>query len=284
MKLSFCVNLLLAAFLLAAAGTARAEYVFLPRGNLFTPILADPKEPRLSVNMVYTRYAPRDARGASVSAGGEIGILRDENHLSNPRWQFGVSGGVFGEFDLDSPSTDLVNMDYSIGFPITFRQGKASVRLRPYHQSSHMGDEYLARSLFQRVDFSYDSLETLFSIEEETVRLYAGGEYLAWRSPDTLKRQIAHGGIEARSPRPYSAGPLGSVWFITAADVKSWEEMKWSPAWSLKGGFEVIAHGRPGESKRSMSFLVLYYDGFTPYGQFYSERLKFWGFGVSFTL
>ena len=283
MKLSSCAKLL-PAVLFLTAGTARAEYVFLPRGNLFTPLLADPKEPRFSANYLYTRYAPRETKGASVSAGGEIGILRDADKPENPQWQFGVSGGGFCEFDLDSPSTDLINTDYSIGFPMTFRQGKASVRLRPYHQSSHMGDEFLLRSGIPRMNYSFNSVETLFSIEEDTVRLYAGGEYLAWRNPDTLKRNLARGGIEARSPRPYSAGPLGTVWLITAADVKSWEEMKWSPAWSVKGGFELIAHGFPGDSKRSMSFLVIYYDGFTPFGQFYAERLKYWGFGVSFTL
>jgi len=270
---------------MAGPGTAWAGVQFLPVGTLFTPLLADPKETRFSANMVYTRYPPRDARGASVSAGGEIGLLREVSEMSSDtQWQLGISGGAFGEFDLDSPSSDLVNVDYSIGFPFTFRQGRASVRFRPYHQSSHVGDEFLLRNLVQRVDFAYDSLETLVSIEEATVRIYAGGEYFIRRQPENLKRQLAHGGLEARSPRPYSSGPLGNIWLVAAVDVKSWEEMKWSPAWSVKGGFEWAAQVRPGESRRSLSFLVIYYDGFTPYGQFYPERLDFWGFGMSLTL
>jgi len=278
------INLLGILCLMTFTTLARAERVFLPRGNLFTPLLADPKEPRLSAYRVNTTYAPRKTIGASVSAGGEIGILRDENQLSNPQWQLGLSGGVFGEFDLNSPLTDLVSVDYSVGFPITFRQGKASIRLRPYHQSSHMGDKYLAQNLFQRIDLSYDSLETLLSIEEKTVRIYLGDEYIFARNPAHLKQQLIHGGIEARSPQPYHAGPWGSVWVVAAMDVKSWEEVKWSPAWSLKGGIEIISHTRPGESKRSMTLSVIYYDGFTPFGQFYSERISYWGFGVSFSL
>ena len=99
---------------MASHGLSWADIRFLPVGTLFTPLLADPKETRFSTHMVYTRYPPRDARGASVSAGGEIGLFREESSLSETRWQLGISGGAFGEFDLDSPSSDLVNVDYSV--------------------------------------------------------------------------------------------------------------------------------------------------------------------------
>ena len=286
MKRSFCVKVFFAFLVFtAAAPAARAEFEFLPRGRLFSPLLADPKELRFSASSLYVRYPPRDTRGGSVSAGGEIGIFRDGNNTSIPDWQIGVSGGVFGEFDMNTPNTDLVNADFSVGFPVTFRQKNASIRLRPYHQGSRLGDNYVTNSGTQRIDFSYDSLETLFSIEDPSVRIYLGGEYLTSKNPGNLGQRLVHGGIESRSPRPYQSGTLGDIRLVAAVDLKSWEEVKWSPAWSIKGGLELSAPMQSiNEVRRSLSFLLIYYDGFTPYGQFYTERVDFWGFGLSLAL
>jgi hypothetical protein len=52
---------------------------------------------------------------------------------------------VFAQFDLDSTSDDLLNADYVVGLPLTFRRAGFSARGRFYHQSSHLGDELLLR-------------------------------------------------------------------------------------------------------------------------------------------
>ncbi len=129
--------------LLILPSGAQGELAFLPRGYVFRPLLADPKEPRFSANLLYTRYPPHDTRGASVSLGGNIGILAGAQPAKDFQWQLSISGGVFSEFDIDAQSSDLINADYQIGFPITFSWRRFSARIRPYHQSSHIGDEYL---------------------------------------------------------------------------------------------------------------------------------------------
>ncbi len=50
--------------------------------------------------------------------------------------------GVF-QFDLSAPSSDLINTDYVVGVPLSWRSGGWSTRVRLYHQSSHLGDEFL---------------------------------------------------------------------------------------------------------------------------------------------
>jgi hypothetical protein len=48
---------------------------------------------------------------AAVSFGETFAIYRDR--LGSGWWEFGVQAGVFALFDLDAPSMDLVNADYS---------------------------------------------------------------------------------------------------------------------------------------------------------------------------
>src|SRR6185503_17309890 len=80
--------------------------------------------------------------------------------------QLGVAGAIFAQFDLDSASYDLLNADYTIGLPLTFRAGRISGRLRPYHQSSHLGDEFLLRpSPPKRVNLSFEAVEALLSVD-----------------------------------------------------------------------------------------------------------------------
>jgi len=113
-----------------------------------------------------------------------------------------VVGAIFAQFDLDSASNDLINADYIIGLPLTIRRHGFSIRARVYHQSSHLGDEYLLRSSqIQRENLSFESLELLASQEIGPLRVYGGGERIFRRDPDTVKPKLLHAGAELRSGR-----------------------------------------------------------------------------------
>ena len=74
-------------------------------------------------------------------------------------------GGIHAQFNLDMPSRALVNADYAIGFPVSYRKGPDSLRITLYHQSSHLGDEYLLQSNTNRIEFSYEALNMTGSRE-----------------------------------------------------------------------------------------------------------------------
>jgi hypothetical protein len=109
--------------------------------------------------------------------------------------QLSLAGSVFAQFDLGASSFDLINADYILALPLTLRRSGFSARLRVYHQSSHLGDEFLLRSEFpERENLSFESAEALLSQDVGFLRLYAGGEYLFNRSPEALESTVAHGG------------------------------------------------------------------------------------------
>lgn len=146
----------------------RSRQVF-PNGDLFRPLIADPKQPQFVIGR--RRVKPNQADdfvGAWVAYGENFGIYR--GRLGGPGvcngWQVNINGGVFAQFNVSAPSSDLINADYVIGFPVTFRKDDFSARLRLYHQSSHLGDEFiLGAPGLPRINLSFEALEFLMSYE-----------------------------------------------------------------------------------------------------------------------
>ena len=241
---------------------------FLPVGELFWPLLADPKQPQFYVSVRGYELDGEIVPTAAVAYGETFGLYRWQP--SQGAWQLSLAGALFAQFNLDAPSQDLVNADYTIGVPLTFRRGLYSSRLRVYHQSSHLGDEFLLRNHPERINLSFESLELLASREWLRWRGYLGGEYVFHREPAGLRPGGLHGGVEYR-------GATRGIWHpVAAADVKSWDEFDWSPEISLVAGVEL----GPREPGRRLRLLAEAYRGHSPHGQFFAQRMRYLGLGV----
>ena len=268
--------------------TASAEAVqrpiALPEGFQFEPLLADPKRPRFLVSVVGVQMGDLETTAAAVAYGGRYGLARWP-FGKGEAWQLNLSGAVFAQFDLKAPSMDLINADYVLGLPLTYRNGPNSVRLRVYHQSSHLGDEFLLRNHPERVNLSYEALEAIYSRDIGTARAYLGGEYYFHREPSTLKAGMAHAGMDYRHPDPVVLGwEGGGTYFVAGLDLKAFEHHDWDPAWSLTTGLE-FHPTLPGQARdKYWSLLAVWYDGPSPYGQFFTREVRYWGLSIEFNL
>jgi hypothetical protein len=219
----------------------------------------------------------------SVGLGDSFGLLRWGGPSPGEGLQLDVVGSIFAQFALSTSSNDLINADYIIGVPVTFRRSGFSTRVRLYHQSSHLGDEYLLRSEdIQRENLSFESVEVLLSQEIGPLRVYAGGERLFRREPAPLAARLFHGGIELRTGR---AGP-GQL--VGAVDLKATERTTvrdaWSRAVSGRIGLELLRSGPGGHPGRLVTLMVEFYDGPSPYGQFFQDDISYVGVGLHFGL
>jgi hypothetical protein len=194
-----------------------------------------------------------------------------------------VAAGVFSQFNMQTPSNDLINTDFIIGFPLTWRAGPLSARARIYHQSSHLGDEFILRTNPTRVNLSFEALELLGSWDVGGLRAYGGGEYIVRHEPADLKPALLHAGLEYRHPRPVvQVSGLGVGRVVAALDAKSSQERKWQTGWSVRAGLEFQPAGT-GRARR-LSVQLHGNDGPAPYGQFYEENVQAGGIGVHFSL
>ncbi len=261
---------------------------FFPTDDVFRPLLPDPKQPQFFASYQTTRRrAPsvevREA-GQSVNVG-SVGFGENFGFYTRRRgcdgWQVGVLAGVFSQFNLDASSTDLINADYVVGIPFSWRQNAWSTRIRLYHQSSHIGDEFLlGNPEFTRVNFSFEEVEAILSYDYRWARVYAGGGYLVHREPATLDRNRVQWGLELRAPTfasPVFKTVLPGLLIIPVfgADFKTFEELQWIINTNVVAGLEWSRAG----GRRRLRMLVNYYRGFYPYGQFFNEKVESLGFG-----
>ena len=282
---TLALRLPLTALVLFVATTATAEVIGLPTGDLFAPLLADPKEPRFFISALHADSTRRETTVGAVAYGENFGLARWPGASGSEGWQLNLAGAVFAQFDLEAPSMDLINADYTIGVPATYRRGAFSARARIYHQSSHLGDEFLLREQPERINLSYEALEFLAAYDFGAWRIYGGGEYLFHREPKDLGAGVLHSGVEYRHPgSAFGIGDVGLARFVAGADVKRFEQHDWDSAVSLKTGFEFRPARDRDSAGRHWSLLAEYYDGPSPYGQFLTEVITYWGVSLSLSL
>ncbi|MDD5581501.1 MAG: DUF1207 domain-containing protein [Methylobacter sp.] len=252
----------------------------LPTGHLFKPLLADPRWAHFSA--AYHYYNRGDVDGsdiATVSFGETIPFYRNNFGVgrSTAQWEAGIQAGVFSDFSLNAPSHDLINTDFIASAYSSVRLGQFSAFGRIYHQSSHLGDEFLLRTRIQRVNLSYEGADLRLSYElPYGVRLYGGGGGLFDRDPSTLKIWSTQYGIEFRSPWRIDSTMMRPV---AAADFKNFEENNWSTDISARAGIQFDSLNVLG---RNLQILVEYFNGYSPSGQFYKEKIEYFGLGAHF--
>ena len=131
---------------------------------LYPPMIANPRATlysaayRIGDNVMGTK-------SVAVSLGDNFPIFRWRHVL----WwkgdlQIDIQAGVWSVFkmgvDYDGEISELMNTDYLIGIPLSYAFDKWAFRLRIYHMSSHLGDEYLVHNTgVKRVNPSMEAVD-----------------------------------------------------------------------------------------------------------------------------
>ena len=259
------------------------ENTLIPDGDVFRPLIADPKQPQIFGILQSTKALESKTTSTigSIAFGENFGLWTRRKQGTCDGIQVGLLTGVFSQFNLFD-NTELINTDFVIGIPFSWRTELFSGRVRLYHQSSHLGDEFLlARPGFNRVDYRYEELEGILSLNTPNGwgRFYFGGGYLVHREPNNLDRLRAQWGIELRGPEYpspwFSSGGIRLVPLL-AADFKAFEELQWVVNTNVLAGVEWFRVG----ATRRLRILLNYYYGYNPYGQFFSQKVETIGLGL----
>jgi hypothetical protein len=271
-------------FLLATCSAHAAESakehdnnknIILPEETLFDPLMADPRWPHFSV--AYQSYINDDElKNVGATSFGETFPLYSGNAFGG-RWITGIQAAVFAFFNLDADSMDLINADYWVGIPVAFRKENLSGLFRIFHQSSHLGDEYILYNKIDRVNLSYESTDLKFSYDiDKAFRVYAGTGYIIHKEPSGIDPFSAQLGMEYRSTETFLSNRIRP---IAAIDIKTWEENDWDADVSARLGFQL----ENIESKnRKVQLMLEYFSGHSPHGQFYNRTIEYAGLGIHF--
>jgi hypothetical protein len=262
---------------IAAAQTdpAASKFEWFPVGGGFRSPVADPTEPRVFMSRLNVRRDAGEFSAAHVGIGYDFGVLSRQGERPDDGWQLSVFGSIDSLFDLDLPGDALVNSDYRIGLPLTWRRGGFSARGRVYHQSSHLGDELiLGGNAPRRIDLSFQAADLLVAWQYEGWRVYGGASNVFTSSTDLYKGNGTQLGFDfVGSTSFFGMRPTGGV------DVKWLEAADWRSGTSVKLGMML---GRFSPDRRGFTIFLEAYDGFAPFGQFFVEDVKYYGATLQF--
>ncbi len=256
---------------------------------LYQPMVADPRQVMYSV-----AYRAGDKivgkKAICIALGDNFPIYRWTNVLP---WcgdlQIGVEAGIWAPFNFDDvPHKDgtyceLFNTDYLLGIPLDYAVDRWAFRLRVYHISSHLGDEFLVNHpeyLALRVNPSFEALEFLTSCQvTKNFRVYGGPGFILHSDKSfRMDRYYVEYGAEWRGlSSRFCYHRLYGTFFL-ALDVQNWQVRDWDFDWTIKGGYEISKLAGVG---RKIRIFAAYHDGFSYEGQFFLMKTRYGEFGFS---
>ncbi|MBI5630286.1 MAG: DUF1207 domain-containing protein [Elusimicrobia bacterium] len=260
------------------AGPVSATVVseMFPNANeLFARLLADPRQIQLSA----AYYKLNGNNSADISLGHSWGMARWHSTDSLWFWQWNIEGMAFSRFKLSGAVNEFQTVDFFANVPLEVRHGIYSGKFMLFHESSHLGDDYIRRTSNTGFRYSVDGLRALFSAEPwQFLRGYGGATFLMHSIPSP-KRGALQYGFELSSPE-YNALRDTPVKAYLAQDFQFHENVSWNmnsrTAIGINIGFKEVI--------RSMRLQIGYFKGHSPYGQFFAVPEQYTDIGISFDL
>lgn len=251
-----------------------------PNKVLFKPLLLDPIEAQSYGYFTRKRTERHSDRG--LYAPFSFGFHKPIYQWSETK-QLNMDASVFTQFDMFGDNGKfhryMRNADYKISLSYSWQKKHWQFRLRGFHISSHLGDDYLLQNglgVYKNNPVNYEQIDLIASYRQTNWRYYGGVGYGIrpnFRVGDERKRLAFQIGAVYEKPLK---NPNQS--FILGMDNRILEQNKFYPGTKLASG---IGFHLPNNDKTFYLLLELY-NGHTPYGKFEAQKCRWIGLGFNF--
>jgi hypothetical protein len=237
---------------------------------LFRPFIADPRQLTFSLGWRFND-APIAKNVAPISYWDQFPVYKFCNvGPFGGQLEFALEGCLWAVFDPITYSSPLVNADYYVGLPITYAFCRWSFRLRLYHVSSHIGDEYLLNHPdFDRRNPSIEVLDFFVSnYLTDEIRLYGGIGWLVQQDTSfKCGRVFLEAGTEVRMERLgfVSCANKLAGWPFFASHFRFQDHMDQHIDQTYAIGYEFQ---KLSGLYRCLRIFAEYHDGYSVEGQF----------------
>jgi Protein of unknown function (DUF1207) len=253
---------------------------FFPKKLLFKPLLFDPIEAQSYG--YFTRKRTERHSDSGLYAPFAVGFNKPI-YQWNEKKQLSMDIAVFTQFDMFGQDGKfhryLRNTDYKIGLSYVWQKSFWQFRLRGFHISSHLGDDYLLHNgldVFKNNPVNYEQIDLITSYQKTNWRLYGGAGYVirpSFRPGDERKRlSFQLGAIYEKKIKDKNQS------FVFGVDNRILEQNSFYPGTKVGSG---IGFHLPNYEK-TFYVLVEVYNGHTPYGKFEAQKCRWIGLGFNF--
>ena len=228
-----------AALLLTGPTHAQQTGAFFPDQQLLPRLLGGPLEPTTAVRLVFPTSSPTlfgNIVEGETAVGTTLAVLRLDAGDDSDAVLVGVGGGVVARFNMETEERDLISSDWTFVLPLVIRRDGHWLRMRYFHSSAHMGDEYLERFDTTRVRHARDAAEALVFLNVgRGVGLYGGGRWAFRVDPPEHARLALRAGVELQPP-------VGSTRPFLVVDIESDQQNDWTPRLDARLGLWLTPH------------------------------------------
>ncbi|MFN8357714.1 MAG: DUF1207 domain-containing protein [Spirosomataceae bacterium] len=267
--------------------TAQKKSEFLPKGHLFEPLLLDPIESQCYAMMGRGLNESFISSGvyAPFAIGLQKGLLRWESKKRRQK-ELSIDVASFTQFEIfynkqeQKLKRHILNTDFKVSLNYQVKVNETqSFRLRFYHISSHLGDDFLIKNRYSnwyKDLVNYEQMDFTYSWQHPYWRYYVGGGTgirPTFKQGEERKRLAFQAGVLLRKPIP---NRKNTKWLL-GMDVRSLQQNDFEP------GIKIGAGVRVGEENRNpFNFLVEFYSGHLPYSTFEEQTVQWIGAGFYF--
>lgn len=250
--------------LTAVSASANSPYGVFPESEkVFKQLTADPR--RIQLGASYYRLGGKDR--ADVALGHSWGMTRWNTNNDYWTWQWNIEGMAYSRFTIGSALNSFETVDFVGNLPIAVRHRAFALRATLFHESSHLGDDYIRATNDQGFRYSVEGVRLTASIEPlYWARFYGGGTYLLHSLPDPA-RWIGQAGVELTT-REVARTRKYPLKLFLAQDLQYKGATSHAPNSRTLAGLILGFNGSP----RSMRFSVGHFDGYSSFGQMYKRR------------
>lgn len=242
-------------------------------------LLADLEEPRVYSSFGQLDFLDKQISSILLGVGTRLKLKSFEFNDSKKAIDFNFVTLIKSQFDVDELDTRnnrggaLINTDFMLGGELVKPYDFGYLRLRYTHKSTHLGDEFLIDNpeyLKERLNLSYETVGIMAYRKMNHWGGYFGGSAIVRSEPGDLDNFQLQSGLQYKGDKGQWFAPVFGI------DLKSWQASNWHLNTSIKAGLEYS-----GFLDKPLQFMLEYYDGKSPYGQFFTEDLEFFGFSVN---
>ena len=265
---------LAATLLLVPLGAhANSPYGFFPESEqVFRRLIADPRH--IQLGAAYYRLDGRDI--GDVALGHSWGMTRWYSNNDYWTWQWNIEAMAYSRFMIGGALNDFETVDFFADLPVAVRHDGFSTQIMLFHESSHLGDDYIRRTNERGFRYSIDGLRSTTSYEPlPWARIYGGGSYLLHAGPSPA-RWAPQWGFELGT-KDLGISRKHPIRLFMGQDFQSHENAHWNVNARTVAGLTLGFQNVP----RYLRIYGGYFDGHSPYGQFFQRRERYTDIGIS---
>lgn len=251
---------------------------WLAKGAFFEPLILDPTACITSGGLLrlWEQKSPNKGIYIPVNIGFQQSIFRIQKS-EHKGIEFGIEGAAFTQFvikevDYNTYLGEIENTDFKASGFINVLLKQWSARLRLFHISSHLADDYILRNHIDSPNpgtVNYEQLDLTTSYQQKFIRYYVGVGAVI--TPHAVRERLSlQSGIYFRKKAVESK----EIRWAGGIDVKIFEQNNYRP--NIKSTFGVELGST---YKTHLGVYLEYYNGHLPYSTLEYKKVQW--FGVS---